>query len=341
MPKPTVICDPHPRSLDLMFTPEDRAKLDEMVTLIQSDEEPMPAALVDKHLPDASFVMGITPMPAERLARARNLKAILNVEGNFLGNVDYETCFQRGIHVLAISPVFAEPVAEMALGMAIALGRDIHGSDAAFRAGTETWGLESNLSVTQLHRAPIGIIGFGDLAQAFLPLIRPFGGPIAVYDPWLPDWMIERAGCRPASLEEVLATSAYTFVFATVTATNQGFLGTREFAAMPRGANLILVSRAAVVDFDAMMDACESGHIRAATDVTPEEPLPETHRARTTRGLLLSAHRAGAIDAVFKRIGPMLLGDMDLMLRGLPPVGLKRAQRETVGMMRSTGVDKS
>ena len=341
MSKPIVICDPFPRSLDLMFTPEDRARLEDMVTLVTSDEERMPDAMVEEHLPEAAFVMGITPMPRERLERAPELKAILNVEGNFLGNVDYETCFRRGIHVLAISPVFAEPVAETALGMAISLGRGIHRSDADFRAGTEAWGLESNLDVTQLHRAPVGIVGFGDLAQAFLPLIRPFGGPIAVYDPWLPDWMIERAGCRPAALDAVLSASAYTFVFATVTAENRGFLGAREFALMPKGANLILVSRAAVVDFDALMDACEAGHIRAATDVTPEEPLPNPHRARTVDGLLLSAHRAGAIDAVFKRIGPMLLGDMDLMIRGLPPVGMKRAQRETVSQMRSMGVEKS
>lgn len=341
MTKPTVICDPWPRSLDLMFTPEDRAKLESMVTLITSDERHMPASMIDQYLPEASFLMGTTAMPAERLRQAKNLKAILNVEGNFLDNVDYEYCFREGIHVLAISPVFAEVVAEMALGMAISLGRGIHTADRAFHEGCEEWGLASNQGTTLLHRAPVGLIGFGDLARSFLPLVRPFGGEITVFDPWLPDWMIEQAGCKVASLDQVLSTSRYLFVFATVTAENEGFLGAHEFARMPKGANLILVSRAAVVDFDALMDAVSSGHIRAATDVLPEEPTPVDHRVRSIDGFLLSAHRAGAIDDVFKQIGPMLLGDMDLMIRGLPPVGLKRAQRETVSQLRSMAVDES
>ncbi len=341
MTKPTVICDPWPRSLDLMFTPEDRAKLEEMVTLVTTDERHMPDAMVDEHLPNAAFLMGTTAMPWERLERAKNLKAILNVEGNFLDNVDYEYCFREGIHVLAISPVFAEVVAEMTLGMAISLGRGIHTADRDFHEGREEWGLASNLDTTLLHRAPIGFIGFGDLAKAFLPLIRPFGGQITVYDPWLPDWMIEQAGCKAAGLDDVLATSRYLFIFATITADNEGFLGAAEFARMPKGANMILVSRAAIVDFEALMDSVASGHIRVATDVLPEEPLPANHRVRGLDGFLLSAHRAGAIDDVFKQIGPMLLGDMDLMLRGLPPVGLKRAQRETVSQLRSKAVEES
>ncbi|MEM8916631.1 MAG: NAD(P)-dependent oxidoreductase, partial [Pseudomonadota bacterium] len=224
---------------------------------------------------------------------------------------------------------------------AISLGRNIHGADRDFHEGRETWGLESNQGTTLLHRAPIGFIGFGDLARAFLPLIRPFGGPIVVYDPWLPDWMIEQAGCRPASLDEVLGQSTYTFVFATITTESEGLLGAREFALMPKGSNLVLVSRAAIVDFEALMDAVETGHIRAATDVLPEEPTPADHRVRGIKGFLLSAHRAGAVDEVLQRMGPMLLGDMDLMLRGLPPVGLKRAQRETVAHLRSKGVTVS
>ena len=43
---------------------------------------------------------------------------------------------------------------------------------------------------------------------------------------------------------------------------------------MQRGAALVLVSRAAVVDFDAILDFAAKGHIRFATDVFPEEPLP-------------------------------------------------------------------
>ena len=59
-------------------------------------------------------------------------------------------------------------------------------------------------------------------------------------------------------------------VTAAVTSENQGFLGAEAFARMPQGAALILLSRAAVVDFPALMDAVRSGHIMAASDDAAE-----------------------------------------------------------------------
>jgi phosphoglycerate dehydrogenase-like enzyme len=96
-----------------------------------------------------------------------------------------------------------------------------------------------------------------------------------------------------------------------------------------------------VVDFDALMAAVASGHILAASDVFPQEPLAADHPVRGMKGFLLSAHRAGALDVALRRMGDMVLEDMDLMDRGLAPQRCKRAERETVGMMRSKPVDKT
>ena len=128
---------------------------------------------------------------------------------------------------------------------------------------------------------------------------------------------------------------------AAVTSENKAFLGREAFESMRAGTAFILLSRADVVDFDALMTAVGSGHIRAATDVFPEEPLPSNHPARSLDGLLRSAHRAGALDIAFKRMGDMVLEDLDLMDRGLPPLRCKRAERETVSRMRSKAVDRN
>ncbi|RYF45894.1 MAG: hydroxyacid dehydrogenase, partial [Cytophagaceae bacterium] len=53
------------------------------------------------------------------------------------------------------------------------------------------------------------------------------------------------------------------------------------------------------------------------------------------------AHRAGALDIAFTRMGDMVLEDMALMDHGLPPMRCKRAERETVSRMRSRPVDKN
>ena len=76
---------------------------------------------------------------------------------------------------------------------------------------------------------PVGLIGFGDLARAFTPLLAPFGCPIKAYDPWVSDHFMAGFGVAAASLDEVLSTSRVIVVFAAVTSENQGFLGKREF----------------------------------------------------------------------------------------------------------------
>ena len=103
---------------------------------------------------------------------------------------------------------------------------------------------------------------------------------------------------------------------------------------MQKGSGLVVVSRAAVVDFGSMLDFAERGYFRAATDVSPEEPLPAEHRARRIRNLTLCAHQAGALDAAIKRIGKLAVGDAELIARGLPPVLCKLAQPETVKLLR-------
>ncbi|MEJ0004214.1 MAG: hydroxyacid dehydrogenase [Pararobbsia sp.] len=332
---------PAPRAVADIFDGNDLARLEALGTLTLHEDGPVTDAVFAEHAAHADILVGQFDLPAARLAQAPSLRAIFNVEGNFLPNIDYAECFRRGVRVLNISPVFAEPVAETALGMAIDLARGISRSDRRFRAGAERYGLDANRDAFSLYRQDVGFIGMGDLGRAILPLLRPFGGRVRAYDPWLPAMWLESQGCEPASLETVLRHSQVVFVVAGVTSENQGFLGAHEFSMMREGAALVLVSRAGVVDFDAMLDFAASGRIRVATDVFPEEPLPSAHRARGIDGLLLSPHAAGALDGALREIGKRVVADAELIARGLPPAMCKVAQPETVALFRSKPVSKS
>jgi phosphoglycerate dehydrogenase-like enzyme len=290
---------------------------------------------------EIDFIIGQPPLSAGLIGRAEKLKAVLNVESNFLDNMDYESCFRRGIHVLSTGKVFAQAVAEMGLGFALALERNIIGADRDFRSGRETWGGEGNAEARLLSGTDIGLVGFGDLGKALNRLLVPFRARVKVHDPWLPGSVISEAGAIPAGLDDVLATSDVVFVVAGVTTENGGFLGAREFAMMRRRASFVLLSRADVVDFEALIAAVRSGHIKAASDVFPEEPLARDHPVRKLDGFLLSAHRAGALDAAFKDMGRMVFEDLHLMARGLPPVAMRRAERETVLRLRSRPVSRN
>jgi phosphoglycerate dehydrogenase-like enzyme len=338
--RPIVTSVPEPRSLELIFTPDDEAKLRRGYQLFEG-QGPTASKVVADHIAEASFIIGQPELPRQILQQAKKLKAILNVESNFLDNMDYEYCFANGIHVLTTGRVFAVPVAEIGLGMALSLERNIVGADQAFRAGKELWGGEGNTEVRLMSGGNIGFIGFGELGRALHRLLVGFRAKIRAFDPWLPAGVLEEQGIEPVTLDEVLSKSDVIFVVASVTSDNGGFLGAAEFAKMRKGTSFILLSRAGVVDFDALMAAVKLGHIRAASDVFPEEPLPADHPVRKLEGFILSAHRAGALDVAFKQMGKMVLDDMGLMARGLPPVTCRRAERETVRRMRSKPVSRN
>jgi phosphoglycerate dehydrogenase-like enzyme len=110
---------------------------------------------------------------------------------------------------------------------------------------------------------------------------------------------------------------------------------------MKPGTLLLLLSRAEVVDLDAMINACNAGHIRVAADVNPEEPMSLTHPIRSTPNLILSAHRAGALDSASLEIGDRAVADLTLMGKGSPPQNCKRAEPEIVVKLQSKPVTKS
>ncbi len=334
--RPLILFDPHPRPIDLLFDTATKSRLESIGEVLWHEGSPAPAEYIDRYLPETAILIGQTPMPKERLDRAPKLKAIFNVESNFLPNIDYQECHRRGIHVLGTGPVFAKPVAEMSLALALSCARRIHEADAAIRVGKETlYGEGDNYDSILLSGRTLAIVGCGNVGRALLPLLRPFGGQILVCDPWIHPSVLRETGVTPATLDECFEKSAAVFLLAAVTVENTGGIGRHYFDKMKKGSIVVLVSRAGVVDFDDLLDAAASGHIRVAIDVWPEEPIPEDHRARRTPNTLLQAHRAGNISEVWPWMGQIVVDDLEQILKGLPPQRCQRAQWETVAKLRS------
>jgi phosphoglycerate dehydrogenase-like enzyme len=321
-----------------IFSPDALARLRERYDVIDGEADPSEAA-IDACLPEVFAIIGQPDLPAERLERAPKLRGILNVEGNFFQNVDYDAAFSRGVTVVACAPAYAQAVAEHAVGLAIDLARGISREDRAFREGRERYVVAGNQDAILLRGSEMGILGYGNVGRRLLPLLAAFRpNRTRCYDPWLPDASIRESGMEPAPLEEVLSRSTFLFVLATVTAESTHLLDAKNMRLIPAGARVVLSSRAAVVDFEALVELVAEGRFLCATDVWPEEPAPPDHPARALGGMVLSAHRAGGIPAAFHEIGEMVLDDLDLMARGLPPVRNQVAARELVGRYRSRPV---
>jgi D-3-phosphoglycerate dehydrogenase len=244
-------------------------------------------------------------------------------------NVDVSAATARGIAVLHTPGRNAEAVADFALGLCIAALRNIaiahHGivageltTDQPSRGllvapGDAIWRPDDPDAPVpyliyrgrELSGLVIGVIGFGWTGQA---VARRFAGlvqEVHVTDPAVSDEVIEAGGCIPAALGDLLAVADVVTIHARSADT---IVGRDELKQMKRGSILINTARATVLDYDALLDALDSGQLRAAAlDVFPQEPILASSPLRTHPGLTLTPHLAGAASDVVDRQSEILL----------------------------------
>ena len=329
--KPRVVLDPHFRTMQEIFSPADLARLHAIVQVIWGRDEVMPRDAARTALEDAIAIISAGWRYGDLPADTGNLRAIIDVSGGFPQTLDYARCFANGIRVLSAAPAFGPQVAEMALGMALAASREIVAGDRAMRAGDERWLHAGNATTFLLYGRPVGFIGFGSIARCLRTLLAPFGCPISVYDPWLGEGYLRSQGVTPLALDQLLRTSQVIFVLATPSAENRALLSRDLLAQIQPDAVLVLISRAHVVDFDALTDFVLEGRFKAAIDVFPVEPLHADHPIRQAPGAVLSAHRAGSVKQGLWEIGRMVVDDIEAIVQGLPPQRLQLAQPELIG----------
>ena len=333
-----IIIDPFPRKMDLIFSKEKLQKLKKKFQLIYVTKRDKDL-FYEQNISKAHFIIGQPYLPISILKKAKNLKAIFNVESNFMDNMDYDYCFKNNIYVLSTAPVFAQSVAEIAVGLTISLKRDIHKAHLDFFQKKEKYGLESNLRSSLLLDNKIGFIGFGDLAKSLKPMLMPYTSNFKVYDPWLPNKLLESNGCKSASLKEIFKDCDVVYVLATITTKNKNMIDKKLLSSMKENACLLILSRASVINFQDLNEVLKKDKIKVATDVFPQEPVPKNDPIRKQKNILFSAHRAGALDSVFFEMGEIVYEDLLLITKGLPPRLCRRAELETVKNLRSKPVD--
>ena len=330
-----IFLDPHPRTEAMVYTPDVERFLASQGRVVAHFGSRAPDSLVEEILPEVSILIGQTAMPKERLDRAPRLRGIINVKGNWEPDLDYVEAESRGIHVLSAAPAMAPAVAEYCLSQAISVARDLSTADSRFRCGQEQYGIAGNARAYSLFGADVGLVGFGNLGRALVPLLEPFGCTIAAFDPWVDADQFASHGIRCCTLSQVLSQSRFLFLLAGVTTENQGFLDSGKLGLIMEDATVVLASRAEIVEFDAFLEFAARGRFRAVVDVFPEEPVPAHSQIRSVPNVVFSSHLAGGTRISYQLIREMMIKDVSLLLAGQPPVHLQRAIPSQAARMRS------
>ena len=338
MTRPVVILDAHWRQLDELFSAADLRSLHDIAEVIWGRDTPIPADVLCDGLTRADILIAATPQVDQAiLDSAPRLRMVIEVSGAFPDTIDYAACAARGVEVLSCAPGFRQSVAEMTLAMVLAGARGLVTEHEGFRAGREHWLADNPATDFTLFGAKVGFVGYGSIARVTHDLMRPFAPQVSAFDPWLPRDIASAAGADLVALDDLMADSRCIIVVAAPSHENKGLIGAPEIAQMPKGALLVLISRAHLVDFDAVLDATQAGHIRAAIDVFPSEPVVADHPMRANPNLILSPHRAAAVAGGRQLIGQLILSDIAALMDGKTPAALQRAQGSNVAALAGVG----
>ncbi len=211
-------------------------------------------------------------------------------------NVDVDAAAKAGVLVSCTPARNANATTEHTLAMILGAVRQIsqrHGELVGGQWRSDYY-LYDNVG-PEIHGSTVGVIGAGAIGSRVATILQAMGARILVFDPLLPLDRLPAGVERVGTLNELLTRSSIVTIHARATAENAGMIGADELASMPAGSVLVNCARGSLLDYDALCDALDAGHLYAAAcDVLPHEPLPADSRLLTTPRLTLTPHLAGA-----------------------------------------------
>jgi D-3-phosphoglycerate dehydrogenase / 2-oxoglutarate reductase len=194
------------------------------------------------------------------------------------------------------------------------------------RDATAQWSLDPGAPFhtfqgPELFGRTIGIVGFGLIGQEIARLASGFGMTILAHDPYVSQSILDASDAQSADLLDLAARSDIVVVPAKVTPKTRGLISASVLRAMQPTAYFVTIARAAVVDYDALVDILKAGVIAgAALDVYPLEPLPADSPLRILDNVVLSPHLAGASTDVVRHHSRQVVDDLLRLERGEQPI---------------------
>lgn len=242
--------------------------------------------------------------------RATDTLRCISRHGAGYNSVDIPAATAKRIPVLVAAGVNAQSVAELTVGLMIAVARSIPTHDANLHGARWIKGPAG----TQLGGRTMGVVGLGAVGKRVARAAAGLGLKVMAYDPYI-NAVIDGVE-RMASLADLLSRAEVLSLHCPLTDETEGMIGAAQLAALPKDAILLNAARGPIVEEDALVDALRSGQLLGAgLDTFRDEPPAADCPLLSLPNVVLSphigAHTGYANDAVSSTAAENLLRVLD------------------------------
>jgi len=310
--------------------PEVLAWLSARVNVVANeDPEPWSPDALTRHCADAHALMAFMTdrIDADLVRACPRLKVIAcGLKG--YDNVDVAACTAAGITVTIAPDLLTAPTAELAVGLTLALCRNILRGDAYVRSGAFQ-GWRPHLYGLGLQGSTVGLVGMGAVGRAIAARLAAFGPRIIYADPQVPSAPHGERVAWP----QLLADSDVLIAAVPLTPATVRLIDARALARVRPTCRLVNVGRGSVVDEYAVARALANGRLGGyAADVFALEDWARPDRPRRIPSVLLDCantvftpHLGSAVEAARRAIEMAAAQDIIAVLQGQTPAGVINA----------------
>lgn len=278
--------------------------------------KPMSTDLLMQLLPGVDgYIAGLESITREALAVADRLKVIARY-GVGVDAVDLSAAKERGIVVTNTPGANSGSVAELTLGLMLALVRQIPEGAAAVRKGQFP-----RLAGMSIEGKTIGIIGLGAIGKQLARRLSAFDASLLAYEPYPDAVFAEKYGVQFTTLDDLLPRADIVSLHLPLMAETHGMVDQAFLNKMKKGAYLVNTSRGELVDEAALLEALRSGHLRGVgMDAFAQEPVDPTNPLLALPQVIPTPHLGAQTDGATNSMGWMSVEGCLSVLRGEEPL---------------------
>jgi D-3-phosphoglycerate dehydrogenase len=260
------------------------------------------------------YIAGLDVIDRAALESADRLKVIARY-GVGVDQVDLEAAREKGIVVTNTPGANSVSVAELALGLMLALARQI--PEAAHEVQQGKWPRYAGVT---LEGKTVGILGLGAIGKQLARRLAGFDCRILAYDPYIDEVFARERSIGCEAMETVIAEADFVSLHLPLLPETRGLVNDEFLAKMKKGAYLINTSRGEAIDEAALLRALQSGHLRGAgLDAFIQEPPNPANPLLSLPQVICTPHLGAQTDGATSNMGWYALNDCLAVLRGEPP----------------------